>query len=218
MSTSELGYNANAGDLVPGSSDPLGDTTHVTVVEGCGCAACQGFREAGTDGSAYKGDVAGSNPESGNIGVLLPLVTNPDGSRSITGDRNVDAILIGAKWGTQNLTFSFPTSGSNYNGTGYDSNGVSAYHIELGAQQQAAARAAFAQIAAATGLTFTEIAETDTVHAHIRLSQSADNDVTVGLWRLPVRHARRRRRHLVRPHQPALLRPRLPGRRGASPP
>jgi Ca2+-binding RTX toxin-like protein len=177
MSTSELGYNANAGDLIPGSSDPLGEITHVTVVDGCGCAACQGFREAGTDGATSKGGFS-ANPESGAIGVLLPIYTNPDGSRSITGDRNVDAALIGSKWGILDLTFSFPTSGSNYNGTGYDSNGVSLYHILLGPQQQAAARAAFAQISAASGLTFTEITETDSIHAIIRISQSGDNDVT----------------------------------------
>ena len=80
---------------------------------------------------------------------MLTLGTNPDGSRSFTGNRNVDATLIGSKWGTQNLTFSFPTSGSNYNGIGYDSNGVSLYHLDLGSQQQAAARAGFAQISAA---------------------------------------------------------------------
>jgi Ca2+-binding RTX toxin-like protein len=179
LSTSELGNNTPANDAVLGSSDPLAELNHTTVVEGCGCAACQSFRE-----SAEKGDTSGTkigfteaNPESGNIGVLLPLVTNPDGSRSITGDRNVDATLIGSKWGIQDLTFSFPTSGSNYNGTGYDSNGVSLYHMELGSQQQAAARAGFAQIASFTNLKFTEIVETDTVHAHFRISQSADNDV-----------------------------------------
>jgi Ca2+-binding RTX toxin-like protein len=164
VSTSELGY------------DSLADFSHETIVEGCGCGACQSFREAsdGTKGN----NPTGSNPETGNIGVLLPLVTNPDGSRSITGIRNVDAALIGSKWGTQELTYSFPTSGSNYNGRGYDTNGVSLYHLDLGSQQQAAARAGFAQIAAATGLTFTEITETDTVHANIRISQSGDQDVT----------------------------------------
>ncbi|HZF96445.1 MAG TPA: M10 family metallopeptidase C-terminal domain-containing protein [Allosphingosinicella sp.] len=182
MSTSELSNNAGAGDLVPGSSDPLSEVAHVTIVEGCGCAACQSFREAGgesgkADATASKGGITDANPESGNIGVLLPLYTNPDGSRSITGDRNVDATLIGSKWGVHELTFSFPTSGSNYNGLGYDSNGVSLYHLELGSLQQAAARAGFAQIAALTGLTFTEIVETDTIHAHFRISQSGDADV-----------------------------------------
>ena len=162
MSTSEFGYDASAGDQFLGDPMELSPTT---------------VAEAESDGATSKGSVIGANPESGGIGVVLPLVTNPDGSRSFTGDRNVDAVLIGSKWGTLNLTYSFPTSGSNYNGTGLDSNGVNNYHLDLGTQQQAAARAAFAQISAATGLTFTEITETDTVHANIRISQTADNDV-----------------------------------------
>jgi hypothetical protein len=122
-------------------------------------------------------DPTGANPVGNNIGTLLPLGTNPDGSHFFTGNRNIDATLIGSKWGSLNLTYSFPTSGSNYNGSNYDTNGVSLYHVDLGTQQQVAARAAFAQLSAATGLTFTEITDTDTVHANIRISQSADNDV-----------------------------------------
>ena len=126
-----------------------------------------------------------ANPENQNIGVVLPLGTNPDGSHFFTGIRNVDAALIGSKWGITNLTYSFPTSGSNYNGKTYDSNGVSLYHIDLGPLQQAAARAAFAQVAAATGLTFTEITDTDTVHANFRISQSADQDVPSAYGNFP---------------------------------
>jgi Ca2+-binding RTX toxin-like protein len=117
-----------------------------------------------------------ANPDNQNIGTLLTLGTNPDGSHYFTGNRNVDAALIGSKWGITNLTFSFPTSGTNYSGNGYDSNGVSLYQVVLGSQQQAAARAALAQLSAATGLTFTEITDTDTVHANIRISQTADQD------------------------------------------
>jgi Ca2+-binding RTX toxin-like protein len=175
MSTSELGYGAPSGDMGTGSLDPLAELTHMTIVAGCGCAACQGLRDAA--GSDKHVSPVDANPEGNYIGVLLPLVVNPDGSKSITGNRNVDATLIGAKWGTLNLTYSFPTSGSNYNGSGYDTNGVSLYHIDLGAQQQAAARASFAQLSAVTNLTFTEIQDTDTVHANIRISQSADSDV-----------------------------------------
>jgi Ca2+-binding RTX toxin-like protein len=121
-------------------------------------------------------DPNAANPAGGNVGQLLTLGTNPDGSHFFTGNRNVDATLIGSKWGITNLTYSFPTSGSVYNGATFDTNGVSNYQITLGTQQQAAARAAFAQLAAATGLTFTEITDTDTVHANIRISQSADTD------------------------------------------
>ncbi|URW75324.1 M10 family metallopeptidase C-terminal domain-containing protein [Sphingomonas donggukensis] len=172
----------NGGEWGVGTTDGLSDIAHVTVVEGCGCALCQGMREGananGEDSAAQKGvDPTAANPQSGPIGVVLPLGTNPDGSHFFTGIRNVDAILIGSKWGTTNLTYSFPTSGSNYNGSTPLTNGVSNYHIDLGTQQQAAARAAFAQLSAATGLTFTEITETDTVHANIRISQTADSEV-----------------------------------------
>ena len=180
MSVSDLGSTVSPDGMVNGSWDPLAEIDHVTIMTGCNCAICQGLRNVeGDDKDAVPKGVnpVDANPEGQNIGVLLPLVTNPDGSRSITGNRNVDATLIGSKWGTLNLTYSFPTSGSNYNGSGYDSNGVSLYHIDLGTQQQAAARASFAQLSAATGLTFTEITDTDTVHANIRISQSADNDV-----------------------------------------
>ncbi len=173
--TGVAGIDRAPGDMGPGSWDPLAEIDHMTVVAGCGCAACQGFREA--DGGVKGVNPIDANPEGNNIGELLPLVTNPDGSRSFTGNRNIDATLIGAKWGTLNLTYSFPTSGSNYNGSGYDTNGVSLYHVDLGTQQQAAARASFAQLSAATGLTFTEITDTDTVHANIRISQSGDQDV-----------------------------------------
>ncbi|MDV3456863.1 M10 family metallopeptidase C-terminal domain-containing protein [Sphingomonas sp. HF-S4] len=177
MSTSEFGNNNSTGQL---SWDTLGEITHVEAVAGCGCAACQDFRadkKDDDDNAAGGGSPNGANPEGNNLGVLLPLVTNSDGSKSFTGIRNIDAVLIGAKWGTQNLTYSFPTSGTNYNGSGYDTNGVSSYQLELGSLQQAAARAAFAQISAATGLTFTQINETDAVHANIRISQTADTDV-----------------------------------------
>jgi len=167
--------HAPGGDVGFGSWDPLAEIDHTTIVAGCGCAACAGFRAAEEGGKDV--DPTGANPEGNYIGELLPLVTNLDGSRSFTGNRNIDATLIGAKWGTLNLTYSFPTSGSNYNGSGYDTNGVSLYHVDLGTQQQAAARASFAQLSAATGLTFKEITDADTVHANIRISQSADNDV-----------------------------------------
>ncbi len=172
--------NHTPGDMGPGSLDALAGIEHTVVVAGCGCALCQGLREAETgakDTTPKDVDPTGANPEGNNIGELLPLGTNPDGSHFFTGNRNVDATLIGSKWGTLNLTYSFPTSGSNYNGSGYDTNGVSLYHIDLGTQQQAAARASFAQLSAATGLTFTQITDTDTVHANIRISQSADQDV-----------------------------------------
>jgi Ca2+-binding RTX toxin-like protein len=163
-----------------GTLDQLSDIAHSIVVAGCGCAFCQGMSKASDDTrdtNPKNFDPTGANPEGQNIGNVLPLGTNPDGSHFFTGIRNVDATLIGSKWGTTNLTYSFPTSSSNYNGSGYDSDGRSLYQIDLGTQQQAAARAAFAQLSAISGLTFTEITETDTVHANIRISQTGDQEV-----------------------------------------
>ena len=166
MSTFEFGTDASFGDQDTSSFGPS-EVTQLTAVD----------LDVRFGGVTSKGGITGSNPESGPIGELLPIYQNTDGSWAITGNRNVDAVLIGSKWGTLNLTYSFPTSGSNYNGAGLDTNGVNNYHLDLGTQQQAAARAAFAQISAYTSLTFTEITETDTVHANIRISQTADADV-----------------------------------------
>ncbi len=212
MSTSDFGSTAPVDNVVIGIWDPLAEIDHVPadagltdhaptggvgsvtwdslsevdhsiIVAGCGCAACQGFREA--EGGSKSDNPTGANPEGEFIGTLLPLGTNPDGSHFFTGIRNVDATLIGSKWSTTDLTFSFPTSGSSYNGSGYDTNGVSLYHIDLGLQQQLAARASFAQLSAVSGLTFTEITDTDTVHANIRISQSGDQDVASAYGNFP---------------------------------
>lgn len=178
MSMSETGLGATNGGV---TWDPLAEITHDTVVQGCDCVICKGLREEALHGkkatAATTDSITDANPEGNPLGVLLNLTTNPDGSRSFTGNRNVDATLIGSKWGTQELTYSFPTAGSNYNGSTPLNAGVDRYHLDLGTLQQAAARAAFAQISAATNMKFTEITETDTTHANIRISQTADNDV-----------------------------------------
>ena len=178
MSMSETGLGATNGGM---TWDPLAEITHETVVQGCDCVICKGLREEALHGkkatAATTDPITDANPEGNPLGVLLNLTTNPDGSRSFTGNRNVDATLIGSKWNAEELTYSFPTAGSNYNGSTPLNAGVDRYHLDLGTLQQSAARAAFAQISAATNLKFREITETDTTHANIRISQTADNDV-----------------------------------------
>jgi len=180
MSISETGNGVSNG-FGSVTWDPLAEITHETVVQGCDCPVCKGLREEALHGkgkdTATTDSVIDANPEGNNIGTLLTLGTNPDGSHFFTGNRNVDATLIGSKWGTQELTYSFPTAGTNYNGSTPLNDGVGDYHVDLGTLQQAAARASFAQISAATNLKFTEISETNTTHANIRISQTADNDV-----------------------------------------
>jgi Ca2+-binding RTX toxin-like protein len=186
----EIGISApTTDDLVFAGNAAAGDDTSSGAAAGGSSGLGEAFfveeliiadeHDESTDqkgGGATVNPIA-SNPEGGNIGTLLTLGTNPDGSHFFTGIRNVDAILMGSKWGTLNLTYSFPTAGSNYNGVGLDPVNMHVYHIDLGTQQQTAARAALAQLSAVTGLTFTEITETDSVHANIRISQTGDADV-----------------------------------------
>ena len=198
----EIGISApTTDDVVPADSAPAGDDTSSgdagDSLAGLGTwesvIATRTIADEHDEDTNQKGGGASFDPRAANTpgspGQLLTLGTNPDGSHFFTGNRNVDATLIGSKWGTTNLTYSFPTSGSNYNGTNFDSNGVSLYHIDLGTQQQAAARAAFAQLSALTGLTFTEITDTDTrprQHPHLADRRPGR---AVRLRQLPVRHA-----------------------------
>ncbi|MFL6843435.1 MAG: M10 family metallopeptidase C-terminal domain-containing protein [Allosphingosinicella sp.] len=182
--------------VVPADSAPPGADTPSLEVAGGSSGLGEAFfveqltiADDNDDPTAQKGGGAAFDPRAANTpgspGQLLTLGTNPDGSHFFTGVRNVDAVLIGSKWGTTNLTYSFPSAGSNYNGAGYDPQGVSNYFVGLGPVQQAAARAAFAQLSSLTGLTFTEITETDSVHANIRISQTADADAPSAFGNFP---------------------------------
>jgi Ca2+-binding RTX toxin-like protein len=182
------GNDAPAGNDVPAGDD--GTSSGLVAVDNVFDSQVSFTLDNDEEPTSQKGGGAGvdpnaANPSGGNIGTLLTLGTNPDGSHFFSGSRNVDAILIGSKWGTTNLTYSFPTSGTNYADYTFDSNKVNAYQIVLGTQQQEAARAAFAQLSALTGLTFTEITDTDTVHANIRISQTADADAPSAYGNFP---------------------------------
>jgi len=109
---------------------------------------------------AYNGPAHSLNPFSGN----------PD----------IDGVLIGSKWNSTSLTFSFPTNANQYqagygstpSGSGFSTNPGG--FIPFNAAQQAAARYALAQIQAYTNEVFTEITETTTTHATIRFAQTSD--------------------------------------------
>src|SRR5262249_6575887 len=90
-----------------------------------------------------------------------------------SGKQDIDATLIGSKWISTDLTYSFPTNANQYQagygstpaGSGFDTNPSG--FIAFNAAQQTAPRYALAQIQADTNLTFTEIPETTTTHATI---------------------------------------------------
>lgn len=88
-----------------------------------------------------------------------------------TGDRYVDGVLSGIKWGVSSLSFSFPTSGGLY-GTSYGSgehlNNFEAFTLA----QQAAVRTILGMYSSVANISFTEVTETSSVHADLRYAES----------------------------------------------
>jgi serralysin len=98
----------------------------------------------------------------------MPAVTGV----SFTGNPYVNGLLGSTKWAVSSLTFSFPAQGSYY-GAGYFADEPYNGFSQLNSAQQAAALAAFAQYAAITNLTFTQITETSGTHADLRMANSS---------------------------------------------
>jgi hypothetical protein len=94
-------------------------------------------------------------------------------SATWSGNQDIDGLLIGLKWDTTSLTYSFPTDGSYY-GPNYESgsgqNNVG--FAPLNAAQQAAVISVLAQYSAVSNLQFTEVTETATQHGVLREAQS----------------------------------------------
>jgi serralysin len=88
-------------------------------------------------------------------------------SVSDSGNPDIDALLTGYKWNSTDLTFSFPTSASQYS---YD--GEPDSFVRLTDALKDAVREALALISQYTNLTFTEIAETNSTHADIRFAMA----------------------------------------------
>ncbi len=86
---------------------------------------------------------------------------------SLTGNADIDGVLSGIKWASPNLTYSFPTAGSQYE---YSEPGFEA----MNATQQTAVRSILSMIASYTSLTFTEVTETTTTHGTIRFAEEND--------------------------------------------
>ncbi len=90
---------------------------------------------------------------------------------ALTGNAYIDGVLGDWKWAVRDFTFSFPTSASFYGygyGDGEPLNGFAVFN----AAQKTAARAALDQFASVANVTFTEITESATKHADLRLASS----------------------------------------------
>jgi Ca2+-binding RTX toxin-like protein len=115
---------------------------------------------------------------------LLEQHQRADGTYYFSGDRDIDSALIGSKWAMSEITYSFPTDGSQYPDP-YDT-GQPDFQVELNAAQKAAAQYAFSLISSYTELTFRQINEGENgEHATLRLSQTLDPDVGSAMGYFP---------------------------------
>lgn len=87
-----------------------------------------------------------------------------------SGNVNIDAMLGDYKWATTSLTYSFPTSAAFY-GNPYGNGETGSFGV-LNATQQNAAKAALAAYAAVANITFTQVTESASKHADIRMAAS----------------------------------------------
>ncbi|WP_324764828.1 M10 family metallopeptidase C-terminal domain-containing protein (plasmid) [Sinorhizobium meliloti] len=88
-----------------------------------------------------------------------------------TGNTYINGLLGDWKWAIKDFTFSFPTSASFY-GSGYGNGEPLKGFAVLNAAQQAATRAALDQFSSVANVTFTEVTESTTKHADLRLASS----------------------------------------------
>ena len=147
----------------------LVSTPATQTVAGNGFA--DGF-DAHVSGAAGSGLTGASGP-----GLTTRLTEYQSGGTwHFSGNQDVDAVLIGSKWTITNLTYSFPTSAANYNTPYYKPDYV-AHQEVLNAAQQTAAVYAFSLISSYTGLTFSQVTESDTVHGNIRISQTSSTQI-----------------------------------------
>ncbi len=153
------------------------------VVQGCGCAMCAALSQD-TAGSPHVMASATTTATGGTRGAtMIEQYQDADGMYLFTGDRNIDAVLIGSKWTSTELTFSFPTYGSSY-GAGYDL-GQAALTVQFNDAQQAAAREGFALISSYTNLTFTELAPDSEERPTLRLASTAQTSVASAMGYFP---------------------------------
>src|SRR5690348_7175959 len=112
---------------------------------------------------------------SGLAGIGVSIVGRDDSpSLSDTDNQNVSALLSGSAWNASSITFSVPTSSSDYGtpSTYPDPapfNGLS----PLSEQQRGEVLRGLELIGSYTGVTFTEVTESPDLHAAIRFANSA---------------------------------------------
>ena len=97
----------------------------------------------------------------------MPAVTSVPPS----GNTDIDGLLFEVKWSVVSFTFSFPTSASFYGPGFYSSANEPANNFEaLNSTQRSVVRTILNSYASVAAISFSELTESATVHADLRLS------------------------------------------------
>ena len=161
-------YNVNVGLNVHASAD-TSESSFLSMPSGSGpTSASGGHATTATYSPTHAGSTGGS-------ALLTQTFNSATGHWDFSGNADIDAVLIGAKWTLTTLTYSFPALGAYY-GHGYYDQTYPDGQVPFNAAQQAAARYAFGEISAFTNLQFSEVTETSHNHANIRLSQTTSTN------------------------------------------
>src|SRR5687767_281840 len=101
-----------------------------------------------------------------------------------SGNSTVDGLLHHSSWDDLNITFSFPTSSSQY-GSSYSAADEPGYGFQtFNAAQQTAIRDIVAQIEGFTNLNFQEVTETSSAHGTLRFGETSTvySATTTSAW------------------------------------
>ena len=118
--------------------------------------------------------LASGTADGAQAAPFSPNTTNTTaiGTSGNFTNQDINGLLSGFAWSSLTVTYSFPTSSTNY-GSYLDPAPANGFQA-LSAAQQNVARFAFGLLSEYSQLSFTELTETDLVHAAIRLAGSAE--------------------------------------------
>ena len=162
------------------SNGDLIDQASLNAVSDASNSVYPAFHADASTPSAFSGITTGFDPVAGRAdgasgtGVRSVAATTAIGTSGNFTNADVNGILTGFAWTANVITYSFPTSSSNYgtSATYSDAAPFNGFQI-LSAAQMAVVQKAFQFVSSYTGLQFQQITETDTTHATIRLAGSA---------------------------------------------
>jgi serralysin len=123
---------------------------------------------------------------SGSSGIGTHSVArDTSASVSAADDQDISSLLGGSAWNGTTITYSFPTASNQYGSqTAYGDNdpynGFSQLDSAGHSGQRAEAQRAFSLIASYTLLTFTQITETTSTHATVRLANTNPSSISSG--------------------------------------